>query len=51
MTDDSDKALLPAGLQDTLAPLAAREAGALERLIGQFELRGYERIKPPLLEF
>ena len=51
MKDDSDRALLPAGLQDTLAPLAAREAGALEQLIGGFEQRGYERVKPPLLEF
>lgn len=51
MKDDSDRSLLPAGLQDTLAPMAAREADALEQLIGCFEQRGYERIKPPLMEF
>ena len=51
MKDDSDKGLLPAGLQDTLAPQAAREAEAIELLIGRFESAGYERIKPPLMEF
>lgn len=46
-----DKALLPAGLQDILPPAAAHEAGVVERLIGAFEAWGYERVKPPLLEF
>ncbi|WP_282606720.1 ATP phosphoribosyltransferase regulatory subunit [Pelagibius sp. Alg239-R121] len=46
-----DKALLPAGLQDILPPVAAHEAGVVERLIGAFEGWGYERVKPPLLEF
>ncbi len=46
-----DKALLPAGLQDILPPAAAHEAGVVERLIGAFEGWGYERVKPPLLEF
>lgn len=47
----SDKALLPAGLQDILPPAAAHEAGIVERLIGAFEIWGYDRVKPPLLEF
>lgn len=46
-----DKALLPAGLQDILPPAAAYEAGIVERLIAAFEIWGYERVKPPLLEF
>ncbi len=46
-----DKALLPAGLQDILPPAAAHEAGVVERLIGAFAGWGYERVKPPLLEF
>lgn len=46
-----DKALLPAGLQDILPPAAAYEAGVVEHLIGAFEAWGYERVKPPLLEF
>ena len=46
-----DKALLPAGLQDILPPAAAHEAGIVEQLIGGFEAWGYERVKPPLMEF
>ena len=51
MTEAGEKALLPAGLRDVLAPEAAHEAAAVERLIGAFERRGYERVKPPLMEF
>ncbi len=43
--------LLPQGLQDTLAPDAAREAAASEALIAHFARWGYERVHPPLLEF
>ncbi len=46
-----DKALLPAGLQDILPPAAGHEAGIVECLIGAFEGWGYDRVKPPLLEF
>ncbi len=46
-----DKALLPPGLEDVLPPYAAQEAAAVERLIGCFAAHGYQRIKPPLLEF
>jgi ATP phosphoribosyltransferase regulatory subunit len=43
--------LLPAGLQDVLPPEAAHEAAVVERLIGAFGDHGYERVKPPLVEF
>lgn len=51
MTELGEKALLPAGLRDVLAPEAAHEAAVVERLIGVFAGRGYERVKPPLMEF
>ena len=51
MTELGEKALLPAGLRDVLAPEAAHEAAVVERLIGAFAGFGYERVKPPLLEF
>ena len=51
MTELGEKALLPAGLRDVLAPEAAHEAAVVERLIGAFAGYGYERVKPPLLEF
>ena len=51
MTSGGDKALLPAGLEDGLPPDAAQEAAVIERLIACFAARGYERVKPPLMEF
>ena len=45
------RALLPAGLRDILPPDAAHEATTVESLIRCFEAQGYERIKPPLVEF
>ncbi|MBK1697172.1 ATP phosphoribosyltransferase regulatory subunit [Rhodovibrio salinarum] len=51
MTATADQALLPAGLQDLLPPAAAQEAGAVERLIEAFGAYGYDRVKPPLIEF
>lgn len=45
------RALLPAGLRDVLPPDAAHEAATVESLIRCFEGQGYERIKPPLVEF
>ncbi len=51
MTIHGDKALLPAGLQDLLAPAAQHEAGVLESLLARFAAFGYERVKPPLMEF
>jgi len=51
MTTLGDKALLPAGLEDVLPPYAAQEAATVERLIAGFSAHGYQRVKPPLLEF
>ncbi len=44
-------ALLPAGLADVLPPAAAFEARTVERLMRHFAGFGYERVKPPLIEF
>ena len=44
-------ALLPAGLRDTLPPDAGFEAEVTEGLMAAFAARGYERVKPPLIEF
>ena len=43
--------LLPAGLKDGLPPDAAFEAAIVERLMASFAAWGYERVKPPLIEF
>jgi ATP phosphoribosyltransferase regulatory subunit len=52
MTDDlPNPALLPAGLTDLLPPEAEREAALVEALMAVFASHGYERVKPPLLEF
>jgi ATP phosphoribosyltransferase regulatory subunit len=52
MTDDPpNPALLPAGLSDLLPPEAAREAALVEAMMSVFASHGYERVKPPLLEF
>ncbi|WP_203076073.1 ATP phosphoribosyltransferase regulatory subunit [Falsiroseomonas ponticola] len=52
MTDDPpNPALLPAGLSDVLPPEAEREAMLVEVLAEVFARHGYERVKPPLLEF
>ena len=51
MKNSSKVTLLPAGLQDLLPPEAAREAEVIERLLACFAAQGYERVKPPMLEF
>jgi ATP phosphoribosyltransferase regulatory subunit len=51
VTRSAERALLPAGLSDLLPPDAAFEAGVVDRLAAAFEAHGYERVKPPLLEF
>ncbi|WP_135466490.1 ATP phosphoribosyltransferase regulatory subunit [Crenalkalicoccus roseus] len=52
MTDDApNPALLPAGLMDLLPPEAEREAALVEAMMEVFAGHGYERVKPPLLEF
>jgi len=51
MTDLERKALLPAGLRDILPPDAAFEAEICETLVAGFGSHGYDRVKPPLVEF
>jgi ATP phosphoribosyltransferase regulatory subunit len=53
MTDDPPPhpALLPAGLRDLLPPEAETEAASVEALMAAFAAHGYQRVKPPLLEF
>ncbi|MBI4184452.1 MAG: ATP phosphoribosyltransferase regulatory subunit [Proteobacteria bacterium] len=51
MADTPHRALLPAGLRDVLPPDAAFEARVIEDLLGCFAAHGYERVKPPLIEF
>jgi ATP phosphoribosyltransferase regulatory subunit len=49
--DKPHPALLPAGLRDLLPPEAETEAAAVEALMAAFSAHGYQRVKPPLLEF
>ncbi|CAH2599674.1 ATP phosphoribosyltransferase regulatory subunit [Rhodovastum atsumiense] len=53
MTDDRplNPALLPAGLRDLLPPEAETEATSVEAIMDAFAAHGYQRVKPPLLEF
>jgi ATP phosphoribosyltransferase regulatory subunit len=53
MTDDLplNHALLPAGLCDLLPPEAETEAASVEAIMDVFAAHGYQRVKPPLLEF
>ncbi len=49
--DNDHRGLLPAGLGDLLPPDASREARAIDLAIERFAAFGYERVKPPLVEF
>ena len=51
MNSETSQALLPAGLTDLLPPEAGHSAETVERLLACFAGRGYERVKPPLIEF
>lgn len=51
MSDHAELALLPEGLHDDLPPGAAQEAAIIEGFVRRFEAYGYERVKPPLVEF
>ncbi len=51
MTELERKALLPAGLRDVLPPDAGFEAALVERLMACLAARGFERVRPPLIEF
>ncbi|MEM7442568.1 MAG: ATP phosphoribosyltransferase regulatory subunit [Pseudomonadota bacterium] len=48
---DPTNALLPAGLHDLLPPDAAHEAAIIERVMAIVAAHGYQRVKPPLIEF
>lgn len=49
--EKTNKALLPAGMRDTLPPDAGHEAAVVEALLTAFSAHGYDRVKPPLVEF
>ncbi|HTW71424.1 MAG TPA: ATP phosphoribosyltransferase regulatory subunit [Acetobacteraceae bacterium] len=52
MSDDTpNPALLPAGLRDLLPPEAETEAASVEAIMDVFASHGYQRVKPPLIEF
>ena len=51
MSKQALKALLPAGLEDLLPPEADQEAAMVRLLSDNFTSYGYQRVKPPLLEF
>jgi len=48
---DASGGLLPSGLTDLLAPQAEQDAKAVEADLSCFSAFGYQRIKPPLVEF
>ncbi len=53
MTEDTppNAALLPSGLRDLLPPEAEAEAATVSALMETFSAHGYQRVKPPLIEF
>src|SRR5580704_6464260 len=51
MNDAPHAALLPTGLYDLLPPEAELEADVTGRLMAVLTSHGYERVKPPLVEF
>jgi ATP phosphoribosyltransferase regulatory subunit len=51
MNEPLHRALLPLGLRDLLPPEAAVEADVVARLMAVLTRHGYERVKPPLVEF
>ena len=51
MNDKTHMGLLPTGLADILPPEAEFEAYITEVLMNSFAKYGYDRVKPPLIEF
>ncbi len=51
VSEPLENALLPAGITDELPPHAAAEMAALEKVMTALTAHGYERVKPPLVEF
>ncbi len=50
-SDLTSRALLPQGLRDVLPPDGDHETQVVESLMACFAAYGYERVKPPLVEF
>jgi ATP phosphoribosyltransferase regulatory subunit len=50
-TPSTHPALLPSGLRDVLPPEAELEARSVEAIMDCFAAHGYQRVKPPLMEF
>ncbi|MSP50487.1 MAG: ATP phosphoribosyltransferase regulatory subunit [Alphaproteobacteria bacterium] len=50
-SDLTSRALLPQGLRDVLPPDGDHENRVVESLMACFAAYGYERVKPPLVEF
>jgi ATP phosphoribosyltransferase regulatory subunit len=51
MNDAPHPALLPTGMRDLLPPEAEAEARVVSQLMATLAGHGYERLKPPLVEF
>src|SRR5271168_3712239 len=51
MNDAPHPALLPTGMHDLLPPEAEVEAQVVSRLMATLAAHGYQRVKPPLVEF
>ena len=51
VSNNHESALLPAGITDGLPPDAEDEAAVLEQVMKILAAHGYDRIKPPLIEF
>ena len=51
MDQPTEKALLPKGLHDTLAPEAAHTSAVVARILAAFAAYGYDCVRPPLMEF
>src|ERR1700740_2225194 len=51
MNETAHPALLPTGMHDLLPPEAETEAAVVARLMAVLTSHGYERVKPPLVEF
>jgi ATP phosphoribosyltransferase regulatory subunit len=51
MNEAPHPALLPAGMRDLLPPEAEAEARIVAALMASLDRHGYERVKPPLVEF
>lgn len=49
--NDNDRDLLPEGLEDRLPQSAAMAARVTRAALDAMDLRGYDRVQPPLIEF